>query len=259
MTAPTNNRARALAFVTAGPTEEPIDAVRFIGNRSSGRMGVALANALLSRGFDVVLALGPVRGQLPVASPPPIAGDGRAGAPRLRLERFCSSSDLERLMRAELPAADLVVLAAAVADFLAAQNLPTSFVMAPHPEFRALPWSNRPLLDIREGRAQATDLVSVQHAFVGIAETGTLMLPSAPERPTTLNLLADTEIVVLRASRLVGAYEEAWDLLRADMGGMPRNVMLVTGPSRSADIEQTLELGAHGPRQLHVVLVEDAG
>ena len=39
---------------------------------------------------------------------------------------------------------------------------------------------------------------------------------------------------------------------------MPRNVMLVTGPSRSADIEQTLELGAHGPRRLHVVLVEDA-
>ena len=154
---------------------------------------------------------------------------------------------------------DLDSVPAAVADFLAAQNLPTSFVMAPHPELRALPWSNRPLLDIREGRAQATDLVSVQHAFAGIAETGTLMLPSAPERPTTLNLLADTEIVVLRASRLVGAYEEAWDLLRADMGGMPRNVMLVTGPSRSADIEQTLELGAHGPRQLHVVLVEDAG
>jgi len=154
---------------------------------------------------------------------------------------------------------DLDSVPAAVADFLAAQNLPTSFVMAPHPELRAVPWSNRPLLDIREGRAQATDLVSVQHAFAGIAETGTLMLPSAPERPTTLNLLADTEIVVLRASRLVGAYEEAWDLLRADMGGMPRNVMLVTGPSRSADIEQTLELGAHGPRQLHVVLVEDAG
>ena len=82
------------------------------------------------------------------------------------------------------------------------------------------------------------------------------MLPSAPERPTTLNLLPDTAIAVLRASRLVGALEEAWDLLREDAGVMPRNVMLVTGPSRSADIEQTLELGAHGPRRLHVVLIE---
>ena len=106
--------------------------------------------------------------------------------------------------------------------------------------------ASRPLLRLREGRAEATDLVSVQHGFAGIAETGTLMLPSAAERPTTLNLLPDTAVVVLRTSRVVGTYEDAWDLLRA-AGAMPRNVMLVTGPSRSADIEQTLELGAHGP------------
>jgi L-lactate dehydrogenase complex protein LldG len=145
-----------------------------------------------------------------------------------------------------------------VAGYLATQNLPTDIVMAPHPELRAIPWATRPLLRIREGRAEAADMVSLQHAFAGIAETGTLMLPAAPQRPTTLNLLADTEIVLLRASRLVGAYEEAWDMLRAELGEMPRNVMLVTGPSRSADIEQTLELGAHGPRRLHVVLVDDA-
>ena len=92
----------------------------------------------------------------------------------------------------------------AVAEYLAGQNLPSSLVMAPHPELRALPWSARPLLLIREGRAEGTDLVSLQHGFAGIAETGTLMLPSAPERPTTLNLLADTAVVVLRASRVVG-------------------------------------------------------
>ena len=152
--------------------------------------------------------------------------------------------------------ADDASVPGAVADYLASQNLPGTLVMAPHPELRALPWSSRPLLEIREGRAEGSDMVSVQHGFAAIAETGTVMLPSGPARPTTLNILTDTEIVVLRASRVVGAYEEAWDLLRAEMGGMPRNVMLVTGPSRSADIEQTLELGAHGPRRLHVVLVE---
>lgn len=151
----------------------------------------------------------------------------------------------------------------AVAAFLAAQNLPSELVMAPHAELRALPWGEWPLLRLREGRAKASDLVSVQHGFAGIAETGTLMLPSAAERPTTLNLLTDTAIVVLRASRVVGPYEDAWDMLRRDRGEdqaggfMPRNVMLVTGPSRSADIEQTLELGAHGPRQLHLVLIDD--
>ena len=153
---------------------------------------------------------------------------------------------------------DLLAVPGAVADYLSAQNLPSRFVMAPHPELQAIPWAERPLLEIREGKAEASDIVSVQHAFAGIAETGTLMLPSAAVRPTTLNLLADTAIVVLRSSALVGAYEEAWDKLRAEIGGMPRNVMLVTGPSRSADIEQTLELGAHGPRNLHVVLIDDA-
>jgi L-lactate dehydrogenase complex protein LldG len=153
---------------------------------------------------------------------------------------------------------DLAAVPGAVADYLAAQNLPGSVIMAPHPELQAIPWSIRPLLEIREGRAQGTDPVSLQHGFAGIAETGTLMLPSAPERPVTLNLLADTEIAVLRASAVVGAYEEGWDRLRTEVGAMPRNVMFITGPSRSADIEQTLELGAHGPRRLHIVLVEDA-
>jgi len=125
---------------------------------------------------------------------------------------------------------DLDAVPDAVATYLAAQNLPTDIVMAPHPDLQSIPWDTRPLLRLREGRAEATDLVSLQHAFAGIAETGTLMLPSAPQRPTTLNLLADTEIVLLRASRLVGAYEEAWDLLRSELDGMPRNVMLVTGP-----------------------------
>src|SRR5689334_21548333 len=146
----------------------------------------------------------------------------------------------------------------AVASYLAAQNLPADIVMAPHPELQAFPWTTRPLMRLREGGTEASDIVSLQHAFAGIVETGTLMLPSAPQRPTTLNLLSDTEIVLLRTSRLVGAYEEAWDLLRSELDAMPRNVMLVTGPSRSADIEQTLELGAHGPRRLHVVLVDDA-
>jgi len=148
----------------------------------------------------------------------------------------------------------------ALAAYLAAQNLPSDIAIAPHPELRAIPWSTRPMLRLREGRAEPTDLVSVQHGFAGIAETGTLMLPSGADRPTTLNLLPDTAVVVLRASRVVGSYEDAWDMLRAATPGpfvMPRNVMLVTGPSRSADIEQTLELGAHGPRRLHVLLIED--
>lgn len=155
--------------------------------------------------------------------------------------------------------ADAKDVPGAVADYLAQQNLAPRFVLAPNDELTGLPWADKPLLTFEARRAQADDAVSVQHGYAGIAETGTLMLPSGPERPTTLNILAETEIVVLRASRIVGPYEDAWVLLRDGRaeGFMPRNVMLVTGPSRSADIEQTLELGAHGPRRLHIVLVDD--
>ena len=152
---------------------------------------------------------------------------------------------------------------AAVADYLAAQNLPPRFAMAPHEELAAIPWEDRPMLEVERRRGEAADQVGVQHGYAGVAETGTLMLPSAPGRPTTLNLLTATEIVVLRATRVVGAYEEAWDLLRAEHrdaltgGPMPRNGTFVTGPSRSADIEQTLQLGAHGPRRLLVLIVDD--
>ncbi len=179
---------------------------------------------------------------------------------RTRVNRAEQVNLLVHYIEREFGTVDRLPDAGAVPDalgaYLAAHNLPSEVAMAPHPELQAIPWSKRPLLVLREGRAHGSDLVSLQHAFAAVAETGTLMLPSAPERPTTLNLLADTAVVMLRASRVVGAYEDAWDLLR-DAGPMPRNVMLVTGPSRSADIEQTLELGAHGPRRLHVLLIED--
>jgi L-lactate dehydrogenase complex protein LldG len=147
---------------------------------------------------------------------------------------------------------------AAVADYLRGENLPTTLRMAPDPSLDAFSWDKAPMLDIAYGKADSEDQVTVTGAFAGIAETGTLMLISGPESPTTLNFLPDTHIVVLRASEMVGAYEDAWDRLRAT-GRMPRNVNFITGPSRSGDIEQTLHLGAHGPRRLHVILVEDDG
>ena len=145
----------------------------------------------------------------------------------------------------------------AVADYLRRENLPPELIIAPDPALQGLPWSAWPLLSVRSGRATGSEQVSLTHAFAGIAETGTLMLRSGPDAPTTLNFLPDTNLVLLRADRIVGAYEEAWTLLR-QAGPMPRTVNFITGPSRSADIEQTLQLGAHGPRRLHILLV-DAG
>src|SRR4051812_38853788 len=161
-------------------------------------------------------------------------------------------------LEAEIPAE--------VARYLAAENLPAEFVMAPDPVLDRIPWHERPLLRIRRGRAEPGDAVSLTPCLAGIAETGTLMLVSGEDTPTTLNFLPDTHIVVLRAGQVVAGYEDAWDLVRARAGGTagsdpqswPRMVNLITGPSRTGDIEQRIQLGAHGPRRLHVVLVEAA-
>ncbi|PWC41350.1 lactate utilization protein [Azospirillum sp. TSO22-1] len=155
---------------------------------------------------------------------------------------------------------DLDAVPDAVAGYLAGHNLPAELRAAPDPALDAIPWDRRPTLTVSTGRARDADAVSLTGAFAGIAETGTLMLVSGAERPTTLNFLPDTHIVVLKAEQIVGGYEDAWDRLRAQAGsfegGMPRTVNMVTGPSRTGDIEQTIQLGAHGPRRLHIVLVE---
>ena len=93
--------------------------------------------------------------------------------------------------------------------------------------------------------------------FRGIAETGTLALVSGADNPTTLNFLSDNHIVVLSRDAILADYESAFAKLRGayGKGGAPRTLNFITGPSRSGDIEQTLLLGAHGPRRLHIVIV----
>ena len=118
------------------------------------------------------------------------------------------------------------------------------------------------MLEIRSGRAEDADQVGVTACFAGIAETGTLMLVSGPESPTRNNFLPDTHIVVMRGKQVAATYEEGWARLRAARQAegpavMPRTVNFITGPSRTGDIEQRIELGAHGPRRLHIVLIDD--
>jgi L-lactate dehydrogenase complex protein LldG len=149
----------------------------------------------------------------------------------------------------------------AVSDLLKADNLPAEVRLAPDPELEALAWDGQPVLTVTSGPARPEDPVSVTGAFAGVAETGTLVLCSGPAGPTGLNFLPETHMVVVRTSRITGHYEEAWDRLRLARGseGLPRTVNMITGPSRTADIEQTIEMGAHGPRRLSILLVDDGG
>jgi L-lactate dehydrogenase complex protein LldG len=150
----------------------------------------------------------------------------------------------------------------AVADYLRANNLPTQVTLAPDEWLCGLDWGSQSMLETKQGAAGIEDMVSVTPAFAGVAETGTLVALSGKSHPTTLNFVPDYHVVALRTSQVVGAYEEVWARLRkANKQGrgfvMPRTVNMITGPSRTADIALTLELGAHGPRSLHIVLIDD--
>jgi L-lactate dehydrogenase complex protein LldG len=152
--------------------------------------------------------------------------------------------------------ADAADVPAAVADYLRTHNLPATARMGDDKLLAGLPW-DKTQITVSRGAADEDDAVGIARAFAAVAESGTLVLASGPDNPTTVNFLPETHIVVLKAEDVAGDYETVWDRLRLAEGKskMPRTVNMVTGPSRSGDIEQTILLGAHGPRRLHIVVV----
>ncbi|MDH4134486.1 MAG: lactate utilization protein C [Gammaproteobacteria bacterium] len=140
-----------------------------------------------------------------------------------------------------------------VASYLRERRLPLLAVA--WPETSKLDWETAGLtIDVRA--AHGADLVGINEAFCALAETGTLMLLSGPGTPAAVSLLPETHVALLPVSRIVARMEDAWALLRKERGSLPRAVNFISGPSRTADIEQTVTLGAHGPYRVLAVLVE---
>jgi L-lactate dehydrogenase complex protein LldG len=144
----------------------------------------------------------------------------------------------------------------AVADYLRNSNLPAHVRRGADPVIARLPWHRGGALEVVEGRAEDTDRASVTRAFAGVAESGTILQVSGADNPTTLNFLPEVHIVVLEASAIFASYEEAWSKLRQAYGEgvMPRTVNMISGPSRTGDIEQTIVRPAHGPKNMHVII-----
>ena len=170
------------------------------------------------------------------------------------VEHFLAKLEAVNTKVSRLP--DLDKVSATVGRHLKAHRLGSSLVVAPDPDLAPVRWSNR--LRVERRAALGGDRVSVTSAFAGVAETGSLVLLSGVESPTTLNFLPEDHIVVLFADRILTHLEDVWPRLRKAHPRMPRTVNLITGPSKTADVEQTLQEGAHGPRRLHVILIGDA-
>ena len=163
------------------------------------------------------------------------------------------ASTVERIgSEAEIPAA--------VARYLDALELPPALAAQKShagvcwPEFAHLDWSGAGL-SIEARPTAGHDRLGITGSFCAIAETGTLVVTTGADTPTASALLPDTHVAVVRADRVVAGMEEAFALVRAAKGGMPRAMNMISGPSRTGDIEQTIVLGAHGPYRVHLLLL----
>ncbi len=140
----------------------------------------------------------------------------------------------------------------AVAAFLRDHGLALSGCVSP--QLEPLDWRAAGL-HLECGAAHPEDLIGVSGVYAAIAETGTLMLLSSPASPATVSLLPETHVAIVPASRIVRYMEDAWALARSELGELPRAVNFVSGPSRTADIDQQIVLGAHGPYRVHIIIV----
>ena len=93
---------------------------------------------------------------------------------------------------------------------------------------------------------------AVSNASFGLADTGSVVLASAWDEPRSRHLLSDVHVSILSEERILPGLPELFAAVGDDL---PSALAIVTGPSRSADIEQRLVVGVHGPREVHVVLV----
>ncbi|KVM69483.1 hypothetical protein WJ59_10455 [Burkholderia gladioli] len=183
------------------------------------------------------------------AGPRPPMPDDAAGL----LARF--TEEAERMSTTVEAVDTLAEVPAAAARYLQARSLAA----------RAIAW--RTLADIDWASAGLEvdlrkpvegDLVGITGCFCASAETGSLVLLSGPDTYASAALLPETHLVVVPASRIVAGHEDAFALIRAERGELPRAVNIVSGPSRTGDIEQTIILGAHGPYRVHAIIVRVA-
>jgi L-lactate dehydrogenase complex protein LldG len=172
--------------------------------------------------------------------------------------QFCAMA--ERMSSTVEAVASMTEAPAAVARYLTSQSLAQRAVA--WPALKALPWQQAGIevewRAPRRDESGGADLVGVTGCFCAIAETGTLVLLSSPESPASTHLLPETHIALVDSARIVPTMEDAFELMRRERGGpermMPRAINMVSGPSRTGDIEQTIVLGAHGPYRVHIVI-----
>lgn len=169
----------------------------------------------------------------------------------------CFRRECERLATTVDEATSVAHVPTKVAQYLATQGLSTHVVGWPQLDAAPLDSANwqQAGINFSARPANGTDLVGITDCFCAIAETGTLVLLGSGTRPKATALLPETHVCIVKKDRIVPTMEDAFALIRNEYGELPRATFLVSGPSRTADIEQTIVIGAHGPYRVHVILL----
>jgi L-lactate dehydrogenase complex protein LldG len=107
-------------------------------------------------------------------------------------------------------------------------------------------------LQVHRGEAPEIAGAGVSRAIYGLADTGSVVLAASPDEPRARSLLPAVHVSLLPEERILAGLDELFEAVGDDL---PSALAIVTGPSRSADIEQRLAVGVHGPGEVHVVLL----
>lgn len=113
-------------------------------------------------------------------------------------------------------------------------------------------------LELQSAPIRGEEKNALTLAYAGIAETGSLVMLSSADTPSSSHFLPDNFICILRTRDILNDMETLWARMTDEQRLMPRSVNIITGPSRTADVEQTIQMGAHGPRRVHVILWNDS-
>lgn len=211
------------------------DAILARIREKSGKRGVTSESELEAVRRDI---------SAPVRGPVPKVGTGEP------VSRFLA--ECVRLTTSFAEVSGEAAIPAEVARYLDQEGLARR-VVGWH-EFAALDWTGAGIT-FDDRPANGDDLTGLTGCFCAIGETGTLVLLGAAATPKATALLPETHLCVVRRERIVATMEDAFARMRAEVGEPPRALFMVSGPSRTADIEQTLVIGAHGPYRVHAILV----
>lgn len=168
------------------------------------------------------------------------------------IERF--TKKVQESVASLEPVKTVQAIAEATSTYVSANGLDNKLLCGSNELIKSLEWPDTISVEYRS--ATIEDKVVLVEAFAGIAETGSIVMCSGASTPVSLNFLPDHFLCVISAERIVKNIEDLWQKIRDEQIIMPRAINIITGPSRTADVEQIIQLGAHGPRKVHLLLLQ---